>query len=315
MMENLFLRPVRIFLMILLVGLSLNGFTQAVDTLGRADTVQNSVLPPVDTATVVPVAKKDSIIIRLQHAFTSDSFLFRKRLFFSFTNPVRYTISERSWTGKEAVFYTIVGLLILFAAIKNAFRRYLSDLFSSYFRTTVRQRQIKEQLQQSPLPSLLFNVFFVFSAAIFIALLFQHFGWGDEFPFWKLAAYCAAGLVIIYAGKFLALKFFGWVFQLSELTETYIFVVFSTNKIMGVLLVPFTILLAFSLGMVSATAATLGLVVIAGLFAYRYFLSYVSVNHLVRINAFHFLIYLAAFELLPLLLINKLLFSYLREIS
>jgi hypothetical protein len=35
----------------------------------------------------------------------------------------------------------------------------------------------------------------------------------------------------------------------------------------------------------------------------------------VQLNAFHFLLYLAAFEILPLLLINKLLFLFLREIS
>lgn len=315
-MENLFLRPVRIFLMILLVGFGMSGFAQPpADTLTLTDSVQDTILPPVDTVSIAPVKKKDTVIIRLQHPFASDSFLFRNRLFFNFTNPVRYTISERNWQGKEIVFYTIVALLILFAIIKNAFRRYLSDLFSSYFRTTVRQRQIKEQLLQSPLPSMFFNVFFIFSTAIFVALLFQHFGLGNEAPFWMLAAYCAAGLIVIYAGKYLALKFFGWVFQLSEVTETYIFVVFSTNKILGVLLLPLTIVLAFGLGMVGATAATLGLVVIGGLFAYRYFLSYVSVNHLISINIFHFLLYLAAFEVLPLLLINKLLFTYLREIS
>lgn len=315
-MENLFLRPVRIFLMILLLGFCANGVSQPIaDSMNRVDSVQNGNLPQGDTTIAAPVVKKDSIVISLQYPFESDSFLYRKRLFFNFTNPVRYTVSERSWEGKEVVFYAVIGLLIVFALMKNSFRRYLSDLFSSYFRTTVRQRQIKEQLLQSPLPSLLFNIFFVFSAAIFLSLLFQHFGLADEFPFWKMAGYCALGLVLVYAGKFLALKFFGWVFQLSEVTETYIFVVFTTNKILGVLLLPLIVLLAFSFGALSAAAATLGLVVIAGLFVYRYFLSYVSINHLVNINIFHFLIYLAAFEILPLLLINKLLFSFLREIS
>lgn len=302
--------------MILLLGYCVNGLSQpTIDTLNGVDSVQDTIVTQADTASAVPVVKKDSIIISLQFPFSSDSFRYRKRLFFNFTNPVRYTISDRKWEGKEVVFYAVIGLLLVFAMMKNSFRRYLSDLFSSYFRTTVRQRQIKEQLLQSPLPSLLFNVFFVLSTAIFLSLLFQYFQWGGEFPFWKLAGYCAVGLLLIYAGKFLALKFFGWVFQLSEVTETYIFVVFSTNKILGVLLLPLTVLLAFSFGTLSTVAATLGLVVIAGLFLYRYFLSYVSVNHLVHINAFHFLIYLAAFEILPLLLINKLLFTYLREIS
>lgn len=316
MRENLFLRPVRTFLMILLLGLGAISFSQsATDTLRAVDSLSTIDTAKVDTSVTAPVIKRDSVKITLHYPFTSDSFLYQKRLFFRFTNPIRYTIAEKPWSGKDVIFYSVLALLIVFALIKNSFRRYLADLFSSYFRTTVRQRQIKEQLLQSPLPSLLFNIFFVLSTAVFLSLLFQHFQLGNVYPFWMLTGYCAIALILIYAGKYITLKFFGWVFQLTEVTETYIFVVFSTNKIMGVSLLPFTILVAFTYGAVNAAAVTLSLVVIAGLFAYRYFLSYVSVNHMVRINFFHFLVYLAAFEILPLLLINKLLFSFLQEIS
>jgi hypothetical protein len=280
-----------------------------VDSLNRLDSLR------ADSLAKVPPPIRDTIRPVLQYPFTSDSFLYRKRPFYSFTDPVRYSISERHWQGKEVIFYSVVVLLIVFALIKNGFRRYLSDLFSSYFRTTVRQRQVKEQLLQNPLPSLLFNAFFVLSAALFLSLLFEHFALAEELPFWMLVPYCALALAVIYAGKFVLLKFFGWVFQLSEATDTYIFVIFSTNKVLGILLLPFTILLAFTYGAVNAAAVTLSLIVIACLIAYRYFLSYISINRLVPLNLFHFLLYLAAFEVLPLLLINKLLFLFLREIS
>jgi hypothetical protein len=281
---------------------------QVSDSLRRLDSLQ------ADSLARVPPPIRDTIRPVLQYPFTSDSFLYRKRPFFSFTDPVRYSISEKHWQGKEVIFYSIIGLLILFALIKNSFRRYLSDLFSSYFRTTVRQRQIKEQLLQSPLPSLLFNIFFLFSGALFLSLLIQHFTLVEEVPFWLLALYCTAALAVIYAGKFVLLKFFGWVLQVSEATDTYIFIIFSTNKILGILLLPFTILLAFSYGVVNAAAVTLSLIVVACLFAYRFFLSYISINRMININFFHFLLYLLAFEILPLLLINKLLFLFLTEI-
>jgi len=134
-------------------------------------------------------------------------------------------------------------------------------------------------------------------------------------PFWLVFAYCAGGVAIIYAGKFLLLKFFGWVFQQPTVTDTYIFVVFSNNKILGISLLPFTILIAFTYGGINAAAVTLSIILIVFLFLYRYFLSYISINQGIRINFFHFLLYLAAFEILPLLLINKLLFLFLREIS
>jgi hypothetical protein len=130
-----------------------------------------------------------------------------------------------------------------------------------------------------------------------------------------LTLYSALALAMIYAGKFILLKFFGWVFQLSQATDAYIFVVFSTNKVLGILLLPFSVLLAFTNGSVNAAAVTLSLIVVACLFAYRYFLAYISINRTVPLNVFHFLLYLAAAEIVPLLLINKLLFLFLHEIS
>lgn len=268
---------------------------------------------PVDTIQQLPV--KDSIKPVLKYPFTSDSFLFQKRLFFSFINPVRYTISEKQWQGKEIVFYSIIALLLFFAGIKNAFNRYLSDLFTTYFRTTMRQKQVKEQLLQNPLSSLFFNIFFVISATVYLSLLFQHFRLGSNYSFAVLAAFIAIGLTIIYGSKFLFLKFFGWVFQITEATETYIFIVFSTNKILGVCLLPFTILLAFTYNALNAAALNMSLIVVAVLFVYRYFLSYISINRIVHLHFFQFILYLAAFEILPLLLINKLLFGFLSEIS
>lgn len=323
MAERLFLRLVRVFLFItfLVLFCSVRARSQA-DSL-RQDSLQTARIADsiqrqerlADSLSQVPPPIRDSVRPRLQLSFSSDSFRYRKRLFFDFTNPVRYSISEREWEGKEVLFYSVVGLLLVFAIIKNSFRRYLSDLFGSYFRTTMRQRQVKEQLQQNPLPSLLYNIFFVLSGAVFASLLFHHFeGVANQVPFWMLALYSALALAVVYTGKYLLLKFFGWVFRMQEAADTYIFIVFSTNKVLGVLLLPFIVLLAFTEGVTNITSVTLSLIMFGCLIAYRFFLAYISINRTVRINFFHFLLYLAAFEILPVLLINKLLFLFLREI-
>lgn len=277
-------------------------------------------LPGADTVikitdTIQQQLAPDSLHPVLKQAFTSDSFLYRKRLFFSFTNPVYYTVSEKQWEGKDAVFYSIVALLLLFAALKNAFRNYLSDLFSTYFRTTVRQKQIKEQLLQNPLSSLVFNLFFIVSTALFLSLMFQHFHLGGTYSFALLTAYSAGILIAVYVGKLLLLKFIGWVFQVQEATDTYIFILFSTNKILGVILLPFIVLLAFTYSAVNAATVTVSFIMIAALLTYHYFLSYISVNRMAGMQFLHFLLYFTAVEILPLLLINKLLFPFLSEIS
>jgi hypothetical protein len=320
--ENIFVTMVKYLILILIVLSGQKMLAQtAQDSLPLRDTIkrtenQRRVITPVRVPaslidSTLPNTRRDTIAVAPQNFWLADSFLYTRHPYYSFTNPTRYTISTRQWQGKEAIFYSLMGLLIFFALIKNGFHRYIQDLLKIFFRTTVRQRQIKEQLVQSPLPSLLLNIFFLLSIGMFLALLIQDLGLGLEYNFWILFLYCILGLVVIYGGKFIVLKFVGWALQVTDATDAYIFIVFATNKIIGIALLPFLIMLAFTFGVVNQVAITAGIGVILGLLAYRYFLSYVSVHRQVKISFFHFLLYLCAFEITPLLLINKLLFRFL----
>jgi hypothetical protein len=243
----------------------------------------------------------------------SDTFFWAHHGFYRFDDPVRYGVSLRKWEGKEPIFYTIIGLLLLFAMIKNGFHRYIDDLFKIFFRTTVKQRQIKEQLMESPLPSMLLNLYFLISGGMFLALLIEDFGLGTNFGFWELFGYASLGLFLIYSIKYLSLKVLGWIFQIKDAVDSYIFIVFSTNKVLGMLLLPFVVVLAFTSGPVIHAVIIASLALVGGLLAYRFFLSYATIHRQVRVSFFHFFLYLCAFELAPLLLINKLLFRLLGE--
>jgi hypothetical protein len=109
------------------------------------------------------------------------------------------------------------------------------------------------------------------------------------------------------------LKLFGWILGISEATNTYIFIVFTTNKILGIGLLPFIVGLAFMDNSFYEVVFSLSLCLLGALFLYRFYLSFVSVQKQVSINAFHFLLYIAALEIAPLLLINKLLVSFFSE--
>jgi hypothetical protein len=148
---------------------------------------------------------------------------------------------------------------------------------------------------------------------MFVPLILNFFHVAEGYSFWTLFLYSILGLSIIYTLKFVTLKLVGWVFQVNEAVDSYIFIVFTTNKVIGMALVPFLVVLAFTYGFIHDAAMNLTIFMVVALFAYRYFLSYTSVHRMVRISFFHFLLYLFAFEIVPLLLINKLLFRLLGE--
>ncbi len=237
--------------------------------------------------------------------------ILQRHPYFGFSKePLSSRLEIKQFTGKEALFYSLIVLLIIFALLRRAFPKYFSDLFRLFFRTTIKQRQIGEQLMQTPLPSLLLNGFFVISAGLYITFLLHHFKLNPVNNFWLLFLFSALGLTATYLVKFLGLKISGWVFNVKEAANAYIFIVFIINKMIGILLLPFLILLAFSLENIYSVALTLSWIVLAFLFLYRFILTYTVVRNLVKVNPFHFFLYISAFEIAPLLLLYKGLLLY-----
>ena len=292
-------------------------------------------LPKADTSATIhpdslPVVRKDS----LQIAGVSDSVskkpllyspwevipdlplpiqLLQHHPYFGFgAKPVIIRSDLKIFSGKEVLFYALIGLLLAFAFLRQAFPKYFNDLFRLLFRSTLKHKQISEQLMQTPLPSLLLNAFFAVSGGLYIDLLLHHFGFTPFDNFWLLFLYCSLGLSVIYLVKFLGLKVTGWLFNIKPAADAYIFVVYIINKVIGIFLLPFLILLSFTQGDAYTVTMVFSLCGIGVLFVYRFLLTYTSVRNQVRFNPFHFFLYLCAFEVAPLLLIYKALLFFFR---
>jgi hypothetical protein len=118
---------------------------------------------------------------------------------------------------------------------------------------------------------------------------------------------------LIYLIKFSTLKFTGWVTGLSEVTNTYVFVIFLINKIIGIFLVPFIVVLSFSDIAIVKIAILISLMSIGIFLLLRFFRSYGLLQNQLKISRFHFILYIIGIELLPLLLIYKGLMVYLSK--
>jgi len=214
---------------------------------------------------------------------------------------------KKIFIGKEWLFYYLILLLILFGLLRSAFAKYFYDLFRVFFKTTLKQRQTQEQLLQSPLPSVFMNTFFILSAGLYVNFLLEHFQLVIADNFWLQYLYCAAALASIYIVKFIGLKITGWLFNVSNATDAYIFIVFIINKMLGIFLLPFLLLLAFSTEPLYDAAMIISWFGIGFLLIYRFILSYAAIRKEVNLNSFHFVLYIIGFEVVPLLLIYKLL--------
>ncbi|MGZ5218467.1 MAG: DUF4271 domain-containing protein [Chitinophagaceae bacterium] len=231
--------------------------------------------------------------------------------YFNFnTKAISPHAERKQFHGKEFLFYVITLLVLLFALLRLAFFKYFNDLFRVFFRTTMKQRQIKEQLMQTPLPSLVFNGFFVASAGLYLNFLLHYFNFTPFNNFWLLYLYCCIGLSIIYLVKFVGLIICGWLFNMQKAADSYIFIVFIINKVIGISLLPFLVLLGFTDGVMYSVSLVLSWCCVGGLLLYRFILGFSAIRNEVRFNLFHFFLYLCAFEIAPLLLIYKVLLFF-----
>ena len=84
------------------------------------------------------------------------------------------------------------------------------------------------------------------------------------------------------------------------------------NKIIGIYLLPFLIFLAFTDDFIYMTAFILSYLGVLASLTYRFILAYGLIQNEMRLNPFHFFLYLCAFEIIPLFLIYKALLLWLK---
>ena len=295
-----------IFFLIFISSFSFFATAQTDSTFLRTDSIRKDSVNKINGADLL----KDSL------PFVADTTIITDSVLTITADPIlpKPTIQDKTKTGdtkifsgKEDLFYYLIFLLLLFGLLRIAFVKYFNDLFRVFFRTTLKQKQTREQLLQSPLPSVLMNCFFVLSSGLYINFLLIHFGLSISNLFWLQYLYCMLAISFIYTLKFLGLKLVGWMFNVYDATESYIFIVFIINKMLGILFLPFLLLLAFTTDSIFNISLLLSWIGLGLLLGYRIILSTSIARNEIKLKTFHFVLYVLGFEVIPVLLIYKLL--------
>lgn len=224
-------------------------------------------------------------------------------------SPVYLISPERGPSGMDWLFYTLLGSLAFFGLLRRGFGRYLADLSVAFFDQAIRQAQIREQLARQALPAQLMNLQFLFNAALFAHLLS---------PDVRLPGLPAAGhgaqiggfmllTAAVYVVKGVVVRTAGYLSGKPAEAEGYLFIVMMVNKIAGIALIPVNILLAYLGGDFGALMAGVVLLLLSALFLFRFLRCYEYVQREFHLGVLGFLLFLASFEVMPVLVLGKLL--------
>jgi hypothetical protein len=277
-----------------------------------------SLMAAAQNADTIP-AKKDTlpvqvIAVPVNHYIAALQSIQQQNIFLNSTGtPVVMVVQPKSTRSNDTLFYVLAGLVFCMGLIRLYFARYFSNLFRVFFNTSLRQSQLADQLLQAKLPSLFFNAFFIISGGIYIYLVLLQYNLIDYQHRWVLISSCIVVLGFIYLVKYSTLKFTGWLTGYSEATDSYIFIIFMICKILGIILIPFTVLMAFSAMPIASTSAIISLLVIGFFLLLRFFRSYGLLQNQLKVSRFHFFLYIAGIEVIPLLLIYKALLFLLSK--
>ena len=273
------------------------------DTLlsSAADIVKHRAEPAA--AIIRPVVKSYSSVIN--GLLSSNKFINVKE------SAVFFIAEKKQMKGKEFIFYTLCMIVFILGLFKTFYRGYFNNLFRVFFNTSIRQTQLTDQLLQAKLPSFILNIFFATTTGFYIWLLFKNYHPPRFINSQLLLPVCIMGTGILYFAKYSILRFIGWMSGMQQATNNYIFVIFLVNKIVGVILVPFIIILAFATPSWINNTTIFSLLVLGLFFLSRYVRTYGIMENKFPLEPLHFIIYITAMEIVPLFLIYKAAVDYL----
>ena len=294
------------FFLLYIAVFSASLYAQNIDSaIVKTDSLQKPLTDSLHQLTLTDTAVN---AVSLRPAFKSQN-----KLLNSDATPVSVSVQFKKEKDKDSLFYLITGIVLLLAFFKYLYGRYFTNLFRVFFNTSLRQSQLTDQLLQAKLPSLVFNLFFAISGGVYLYILLLHYQLINEANKWLMILASIALLGLIYFVKYCTLKFTGWVAGLTDITNIYVFIIFLINKIIGIFLVPFLVILSFSDAAIVKIAVIISLMSIGIFLLLRFFRSYGLLQNQLKISRFHFILYIAGIELLPLLLIYKGLMVYLSK--
>lgn len=222
------------------------------------------------------------------------------------SQPVSYPAEQRTYQRVEFDFYFMLFLFAFLGLLKAAYPRYFKNLFRVFFNTSLQQGQLTDQLLQAKLTSLLFNIFFLLSLSFFFYQFLKFENFRPPQNDYKLLLVLASVLAVIYIGKFVMLKFTGWVTGFMREAESYIFIIFLVNKVLGIVLLPLSFVMSFARERLSHATLILACIVILLIFLVRFFRAYANLQPRMMVNRWHFLLYIIGMEIIPLLILFKL---------
>ncbi len=263
---------------------------------------QPVVVPPVTQTQVAPVEKSDNPfdILRGESATAGNPS--------AQTNvPSAPSLLDKETYSRNFIFWVFLVVLILMAFIVAGGRSAIRTSYQAVTSDNALRQIYKEPMGWGSFGYLSLYVMFWINAGIFAFLLMSYYKMKPPFGQFGTFMACVAGVSGLILLKHTVLYLVAKVFPIEKEVRTYNFIIMTVGIILGLILMPINIFIAYSSPTMSFAFVYLGIAVVVISYLVRSLRSLPVAAPFLIDNRFHFLLYLCTVEIAPLLVISKII--------
>lgn len=213
---------------------------------------------------------------------------------------------EKETEYKRFLLVAILSMFVILTLIVTIFRILIQKIWRAFTRDNMMHQLHREQSSGLAVAYSILYVLYFISGGLFAFLVARHFGLNISSSNLYSLLICMGAIAGFFIAKHFVLWLVGFVFPVGKEVSSYQFTIMIFNIILGLFLVPVVLIVAYARPSLTGTIiwAAIGLLGLVYLFlALRgLFIG----NRFIADNKFHFLLYLCAVELAPLLVIYKI---------
>ena len=277
-------------------------------------------LPVSDTTRIVKTVstgdsilyQKDSVIsdnlssdVLGPNPFEVDHVPVRKSIVDKKTEDIK-TISESTKGSTRFLFFFLILGCALLAVVLGTGRKTLTLISKSLINENILKLFYRED-QFKPSPFLLYLIFIINFSAFFYLTSLQYGGPSGIVSYGLIMA----GIFVIYFIRHISLYLLGIVFPVSKQTGLYSFTIMVFNHFIGILLIPINLFLALGPLEYRYYILVFSIFLLVSLYLMRTFRGIFIVSEYFIDRFFQIIIYLCAFEIIPILILWKMVSNFM----
>jgi hypothetical protein len=214
----------------------------------------------------------------------------------------------RKDSSPDWLFPILLIVMAVFTWLRLFYSKYFSQMLQAFSNNNLTNQIVRDENLLVQRASVYLSIIFNLIAAMLLYLISIRYNWhlagipAGFIRFILLAIVVSA----VYTMKFLILKICGWLFSLDREMATYIFNTFLINNVLGIILVPFILLIAYNQN-IPANAMIMTAIGIS-LLAWLYRISRGVLIGLARpsLSFLYLFLYLCTLEIAPLLVLLRI---------